>query len=287
MNALRSVLLSGALAPVLCLGRSDGSDLSFAALNAEGRIAVNGTGVGRHMGESVRVQVRDLSGAGLRTVIPAGWVLQAVDESLQDLMIVRAEPVRIEPGGTATILCRAFCIEADDRGPGEGSLFTAGHQANKELTALAEFVNSGNYPDDAVLFSVWTVTGARPIGSIRADDMAAIEPLRRMVSELTGQVIPWYTVSYDDTRNNEHFSNEPSRITGRIDFHLTNNSVITIAAMDAHGNTLATLGRDRHLGPGTYSMDVALTIKGWKHGTYSIRAYEGGSNLVKRIDFEV
>lgn len=287
MNAIRIAMLVPVIASLGDPVFAHAPATPFASLCSSGALAVNGTGMGRHMGESVRLQVRDLSGKGATTVIPAGWILQAVDERVQDLMLVRAEPLQIARGGTVTVLCRAFCVEADDRGPGEGAMFTVGHQADEKLTALAEFVGSGNYPDDAVLFSVWTVTGARPIGSIRADDMSAIAPLRQRVSELTGQAIPWYAVSYDDTRDDEHFSNAPSRITGRIEFQLTNNSVITIAAVDANGNTLATLGRDRHLGPGTYSMDVALTIKGWKRGTYSIRAYEGGSNLVKRIDFEV
>ncbi len=286
MNALRPLALASLLCCLAGPLRANAPQASFAERVANGTLAVNGTGAGRHMGESIRVQVRDLSGAGATTVIPAGWVMQATDPGVQDLMLVRAEPLRIAPGGTATVLCRAFCVEADDRGPSEGALFSAGHQAEEKLTALAEFVEQGAYPDDAVLFAVWTVTGARPIGSIRADDMTAIGPLRRKVSELTGQPIPWYTVSYDDTRDDAHFSNVPTRISGRIDFALANHGVITIAAVDEQGRTLSLLGRDRHLGPGRYSMDVALTIKGWKRGNYSIRAYDG-SNLVQRIDFRV
>lgn len=280
-------LFFAALFPIGLAATDTSGSCTFAELAAQGKVGLSGTGLGAHMGESVSVQVRDLSGQGLVTVLPAGWVLASEDASVQDLMLVRAEPLRIAPGGTATVTCRAFCVEANDAGPGTGARFTLGRMANAQLVSLAEFVNAGDYPNDAVLFAVWTVTGERPISSIRADDMRAVEPLRRKVSEITGQTIPWYTVSYDDTRDDGRFSNEATRVTGRFDFRMVNNGVLRIVATDANGNVLSELGRDRHLGPGNYSMDIALTIRGWKRGTYSIRAYEGGSNLVERIDFTV
>ena len=272
--------------PLLAIASSEEQQCPFAALAADGKLAVIGSNLGRHMGESVSLEVNDRSGQGVNSVRRAGWVLQSEDPSVQDLMLVRAEPILIAPGGSATVTCRAFCVEANDAGPSEGAVYHLGHLASAKLVELAEFINAGKYGDDAVLFSVWTVTGARPISSIPNDDPAS-EPLRRKVSELTGQAIPWYTVSYDDTRDADHYTNEASAENGRFDFSMANNGVLTIVATDAEGHMLTELGHDRHLGPGDYSMNIALTIKGWKRGTYSIRAYEGGSNLVKRIDFEV
>lgn len=266
---------------------TDASASGFGDLVAEGKIVVNAAGLGRHMGESIRVEVRDLSGAGLRSVIPAGWIFVSEDTTLQDLMNVRTQPFVLAPNGSATMDLRAFCCEANMAAPATGAHFPEGRQANAQLTELAEFINAGSFPDDAVLFAVWAVTGERPIGSIRAEDMALVDALRRKVSEITGQPIPWYTVSYDEMQDDVHFSNEPSRITGTIDFRLTNNSTITILAKDAEGKTLTELGRDRALGPGRYSIEIALTVKGWRRGQYSICAYQDGSTLVKRIDFEI
>jgi hypothetical protein len=207
------------------------------------------------MGESVSVVVSDRSGEGVNTTIPAGWVLVSEDPALQDLMLVRREPLLIAPNGSATVTCRAFCVEANDEGPDEGAVYLLGHLANEKLVALAEFIDAGNYADDAVLFAVWTVTGERPISAIPDNDPAN-EALRRKASEFTGQVIPWYTVSYDETQDDRHFSNDPSTVRGRFDFSMVNNGVLTIVATDENGQVLAELGHDRHLGPGNYSMNV-------------------------------
>ena len=285
-SSLMAAVFAAAVLP-LPISATDGTPSNFAKLVAEGKLAVNAAGLGRHMGESIQVELRDLSGAGLRTVLPAGWIFVSADTTLQDLMLVRAEPVALPPNGSLTVSCRAFCCEANMAGPGAGSIFLPGHQANEQLTALAEFVNANNFPDDAVLFAVWTVTGDRPISSIRADDMNAVDALRRKVSEITGQPLPWYTVSYDDTQDDVHFSNEAAHITGTIDFRLANNSTVTILAKDADGNTLTELGRDRALGPGRYSIEIDLTVKGWRRGQYSICTYADGANLVQRIPFEI
>lgn len=261
---------------------------AFAELLKNGTITLTGTGLGRHMGESVSVVVRDASGRGVRNAIPAGWVLQAGDAGVQDLMLVRIEPFDIAPGGSVTVSCRAFCVEANDAGPGEGAVFLAGRLAAPRLVELAEFINTGQYPDDAVLFAVWATTGDRPLSSVRSDDMQAIAPLRRKVAELTGQTIPWYSVSYEDEpREDGYFSAEPATINGAFDFSMANNGVVRIFVTDADGNVLREMGRERHLGPGSYSMEVALTINGWRRGRYAIKAYEGGTNLIKRIDFEI
>lgn len=286
-SLLLAACFSGTLPSLTSNASNDGAASNFGKLVAEGKIAIHAAGLGRHMGESIRVEVRDLSGDGLRSVIPAGWTFVSEDTTVQDLMNVRSQPFVLAPNGSATMDLRAFCCEANMAGPGDGARFPSGRQAGAQLTELAEFINANGFPDDAVLFAVWAVAGDRPIASIRADDMQAIDALRRKVSELTGQPIPWYTVSYDDTRDDEHFSNEPSRITGTIDFRLANNATITILAKDAEGNTLTELGRDRALGPGRYSIEIALTVIGWRRGQYSICAYQDGSTLVERIDFEI
>jgi hypothetical protein len=155
-------------------------------LAGQGCIAVKAVGTGRHMGESVLVTVTNRTPSPLDVVIPAGWNFDSENEGTQNVMNVRTEAFVVPAGSSTTVSCRAFCSETEKQGPGQGAVFNLGAMASPKLVELAKFIDRGDFPDDAVLFSVWVVTGARPFSSIKSDDMAAIEPLRNEVAWLIG-----------------------------------------------------------------------------------------------------
>jgi hypothetical protein len=101
-------------------------------------------------------------------------------------------------GASRTVLCRAFCCEASGSGPRAGEGYRAGHQSPPKLTAVAEAVARGEYPDDEVQHAVWVLSDGYSIASMGALDSTATDSLRLAVSRLSGQPAPLYSLRFAD-----------------------------------------------------------------------------------------
>ncbi len=249
-----------------------------------GAVTLRGQGLGGHTNECLMVELVNHTDRPLETTIPAGWLMKNSDPEGQDLMIVDRVPVRLAPRGTHRATCRAFCVESGDRSPSAGVPFSSLGLACPAWVRLADhLVRNKINPDDAQA-AVWAVANAHTIAAIST---AAIS-LRQFVADLTGREVPWYGLSYaPPTEDGQVFSALPTTMQGTVHFELNTQGRITALIHDAGGRLVYTIGKPRYLGPGTYSMELVVTVRGWPHGSYSVSYYLDDSRLLKRLRFEV
>lgn len=253
-----------------------------------GLISVTARSTGGFGSACVHLELVNHADRPIRTVVPPGWFLQNSDPEAQDLMIVDRRPVEVPPQASYGVACKAYCMESSDRSPAAGTMLHSMGFANAMNVRLAEYMVSQNVDDANVQAAVWAVANGHDIAAIGADDVRRSADLRRFVAELTGRPLPWYAKNYAaPTDDGRVFSDQATTIHGSLDFAITSNGVVTVLVHNARGTLLRTIGKDRHLGPGNYTMDVDLTVQGWPQGDYTISFYLDGSRLLKRLPFIV
>lgn len=247
-------------------------------------IRVTGTSTGGHSGPCLSLTLANLTDKPINTTVPAGWLMQNSEPEAQDLMIVDHQPVQLLAGESRTVICKAYCVESSDHSPATGAGLRSMGLAQPKWVKLAEHLIKNPVDESNTQSAVWAVANGH--------DIAAISPsattLRKFVAELTGRKVPWYATSYAPaTEERRVFSDAPTTVHGEIDFELNTNGVVTVLVHNAQGTLIHTIGKDRYLGPGTYGMEVDLTVQGWAKGTYTIQFFVDGSRLLKRLEFEV
>ena len=121
---------------------------------------------------------------------------------------------------------------------------------------------------------------------IRDDLTASVKPLREQVAQLTGRELPWYTTEYATPADGRLVSDEPTRITGTVEYSVRHNAQMTVVLRDGEGRTIRPLSSGSLVGPGRFTMDVVLTVQGFPQGHYSI-CFLHDAVMVKEIGFDL
>lgn len=247
-------------------------------------IGISAESTGGHTGECLALTLTNQSDRPLRTTIPAGWLMQNSDPDAQDLMIVDRQPVDLPARASKSVTCKAYCVESSDSSPERGVGLRSMGLAQPTWVKLAEHLVKNQASESNAQAAVWAVANDHDIAGI---DPEAVT-LRKFVADLTGRKVPWYAKTYaPPTEERRVFSDAPTSVHGEIDFRLNTNGVVTVLVHNAQGRLMHIIGKDRHLGPGQYGMEVDLTVLGWAKGTYTIQFFVDGSRLLKKLEFEV
>ncbi|MBL7986195.1 MAG: hypothetical protein JNM91_14405 [Flavobacteriales bacterium] len=251
-----------------------------------GRIALHPIGLGGHSGECLRVDVKNLTSAAVTTAIPAGWVFVSEDPMEQDLIVVREEVIALAPNGRGTVTCRAFCTEASKSAPGKDALFRKGHPAPEKLTILARYVDSLAFEDDLVGAAVWVLSDGHDIASMGALDSTKNDVLRELISTLSGQPAPRYTLRYaEDDRM--ACSGRPSTITRTLRFNNAAPQRLTVLVRSDNGRTHHVLHSGTPLVSGSSVINLALDVQGWPVGRYAFHVFTTEAEGVRRLPFHL
>ncbi len=273
------LLLSAAIPP---------KEMDLFELMRKGDITATAKGLGGHEGDCVSLSFTNRSGVPVLVEVKPGSLLVSEDSSLQNLMIVRRERVLLAAHGKGTVTCRAFCVESGDGAPGIDDRFTALGMATAPLVRLAEHVSAELYTDAAVQQAVWVLSNGQSVAEVVGDEGSSALPLRKFVAELAGVEVPWYTTMHErPNTTRQAYAPNPVRVNGEVDFALNTHALVTIAIRDGQQRTVRVMGNDRNLGPGRYTIEIDLIVRGWPSGTYTVDFIQDGSNLLRRLPFSI
>lgn len=254
----------------------------------EGVIRLTGESLGGHSGGCLSLRLWNLSGRALRTTVPAGWLMRNSEPKEQDLMIVDQLFVELPPKGTRTVKCQAYCVESTDRSPTAGQAMLSMGPGKAPWEKLARHLLEKRVDGSNAQAAIWAVANNHDIAAIGAGDVKAHLELRRFVAELTGREVPWYGKTYAPPRGEgQVFSDAPTAVYGEVDFALSTHGTLSVLVHDHHGLLVKAIGKDRILGPGTYSMEMDISVQDWPKGDYTVEFRLDGSRLLKRLSFTV
>jgi hypothetical protein len=280
-------LLAGAAGVLLLAGHATAvTEVSLVELLEMNAVSITATALGGHTGESIRVSVRNRTAAPLRTRIPIGWRFTSVDPGVQDLLVVQEELLAIGVGGTKTVTCRAFCCKASASVPPTGNAYRSGRQADAKLTQLARAIAAGSYADHTVQSAVWVLSDRRSIAGMGAAEDNASDTLRHVVSRLSGQPVPRYSLRYAHDPQ-QACSGRPERISRTMRITTAVTVAFTAVVLDAQGRTVRELYRHHPLEPGTHTLELDVDVSQLPPGLYAIHTYNALTPGVHRFPFEL
>ena len=113
-------------------------------------------------GQLLEVVITNHSGEEISFEIPAGLVFAPEDEGDQDLMVLDAVVVELDPGETITFEPYVICIESSDSAPSQTSVYTIDRMETGELLNFADCVDQEgdghlSADDFGLQFAVWRV----------------------------------------------------------------------------------------------------------------------------------
>ncbi|MCJ7716230.1 MAG: hypothetical protein MUO54_06895 [Anaerolineales bacterium] len=117
---------------------------------------------GGTQGEMIELTVTNQSGEELVFEIPAGLVFSPVESNEQDLMVLDAVVVNLDPGETMILSPYVICIESSATTPSADSVYQVGYLESGDLLAFAECVDeeeAGTLTQDDIglQFAVWAI----------------------------------------------------------------------------------------------------------------------------------
>lgn len=119
---------------------------------------IDNPGESSHFGQSIQVQVKNLSGKDLKLELKPGQFLMPADTNTQRMMVTATFVVSVEKDETDTAPLYAMCSEKYNSGPGSDDMFTLGGMAKDKLLKLANYLDTEQIQDESGQNAVWIIT---------------------------------------------------------------------------------------------------------------------------------
>ena len=251
-----------------------------------GKINARLTALGGHSENCMSIELKNLSKDTVFLFLEPGRRLLASDTTLQDILIVKKQNIILAPLAVQRINGYGFCCESNNSSPSKGATYSIGRMAPDSWVKLAEFISTNKFPKEALQSAVWVMSNDHDISSVHAEDEKSIQPLRKLLGELKGVEVPWYSKTYEKDANMV-FSGRQEYILGTIHYKLKNNAIVSIVVRDKWGTIAKTLVEEAAKGPGPQEYDLQLNVKGWGKGEYTITIMQDYSNVNSSLSFKI
>lgn len=251
-------------------------------LIASGQIHVKINGTATFNAQCLSLDLINLTADTLIVSIESGKKLNAGN---QDVFIVKSNEIYLLPHQTIRNAGHVFYYESPT------NTIINGNTASNELTAekwkkLSKVIDENDFPITTIQAAIWCITDNHPVSSIQSSDMKNIQTLRRIVSELQQNELPWYYVTYyEDT--SVIYSNKYKNVIGNIEFYVQSSTIITINIRNKNNEVMTTLIKESAVGPGNHKFSVNASVSLWPKGEYVVFVYEDYSKVICRKTFEL
>lgn len=253
-------------------------EIDIAAWCKSGKLQLELVSLGGHQGECVQMRVKNRSAELIQTRLEPGRKLISEDSSAQDIFIVKTLAIRLAAGEEKQFSANGFCCRASRHSPAMGMKFKLGELMPSTWVQVAELIDKNNFPSSAIQAAVWALSDNHAVAAIQSDKPLVVESLRRLVAQVKGVELPWYSVTYEQDTT-LLFSGRPERVWGEFTYYLPNQAMITMVIQDMRGRVMSVLTRGSAGMPGTYTYYLDQDVRKWKRGEYEFRILEDGTNL--------
>lgn len=245
------------------------------------------TSLGDHKGKAMRVDMKNISDVDIDLQVPAGILLASDDESLQDLMIVKAHDVLVEKRSSQKLLLYVVCTQHNNTSPGTGDTYTFNKMAEGGLLRLAEFINTKRfYGKDGAQNATWALLEDSDLSDVYDDDQEVLNALVEEMIAITGKERPWYNTQYEDVPPGPRVTEErtPQTLHANYRFVFNEDASISIHLFNEQGEIISTVTEGLPVRPGTITMKYKLVVNNMPtESTYYVRVYNGDEQLDERV----
>ena len=247
----------------------------------QGLITAEVAGKGGHSGECLKLKLINNQRKDLEIVIPAGQIFEAGDSSLQNLMVAKEETLLVERDKDRIAHLYAFCIEAMDGSPGEGSGFVPGRMATGNLLAFARYLSSNRqYGNPSAQSAVWAISDEERLESIGDPQLA------KNVAQLLGKPEPQYHIQYRQPDRDRLLPGTPAvlqrealSMNGLFYYTLERDKRVNFELYNEAGEKVHAFFENRRQIKGYHKFRFEFEIWNLPQGKYFARLTSGGEVL--------
>jgi hypothetical protein len=218
-------------------------------------------------------------------ILESGNKLMSNNADHQDFYFLKSDIVCLEPHQTKLNSGHVFYYK------NLSSSLLDEEKNTRAITAenwrkLSEVIDAHDYPIHVIQAAIWCITDNHPVSSIYSEDNKNIQLLRRTVTEIQKDGVPWYYVTYyEDTT--VLYSNKYKNVIGNIEFYVPTSSIITINIRNRNNEVMSTLIKESSVGPGNHKFSLNVSVSSWTKGEYIVFVYEDYSKVIARKTFEL
>jgi len=246
---------------------------------------------GEHSGKSVLLDIKSNSTKTINLKIPAGTLFYPGNDDEQTLVSPREEILVINKKQLNTISLYGFCTEHQDRSPKAEGDFKIGKNKNEKLAKLLRFFKENKgINKHAVQEAIWCVTDNESIAHVYSDDPILDKNLKKTLSEITGQKIPWHTKKRKiETNASGYIFATPVEITGEVIFTTTKKTSVKSKVINAAGEVVFPNNQDLKIprAMSNIKLDFKVKVSGWETGKYYVIYYTEEGNTILKKEFTV
>jgi hypothetical protein len=257
--------------------------VSLDELQKLGKISVQIAGVGGFQEECVQFIITNFSRDSIHGMIPAGRKLNSLDDSEQDILVVKTRRMSVAPGETDTVKIYGFCCQSDKKSPKKNSAFSFGVMAPAAWLILTHITDLFNFPPSAIQNAIWVLSNNHDIRSIPAYSNPQADQLRHAVANILDIELPWYSFQYAQDPT-DLFTNHKTHLFAEVPFNLPYQALISAQITDKWGNTVF----EEYAGSykaGDNVLSVSVPIETWAVDDYYLFINEDFHTTNKRLKF--
>lgn len=236
-------------------------------------------GLGGYQEECVQLELHNPQSDTVNVRIEAGRRLVTVDSSMQNILLVREDTLRLAPGQSVKHSVYGFCCNANRHSPVADAKFEVGKMANAQLRKLALYLASKKLPTSVMQSAIWSISNNHSTAGIGTTNDPKVVELRNFVARLKNEVAPWYDVVFK--KDSTLCSGEIEKIICHFAYQVNTNGFVTLAVVDKNNMPRKILLNSVAHNPDTYQRDIVLDVADWPRGKYFMRLSIDG---VRKID---
>ncbi|MCC6413235.1 MAG: hypothetical protein IT270_16345 [Saprospiraceae bacterium] len=275
--ALFALLLVSAAAPLFAQKTTPTYTLAEAV--AQKLIDFKLEGAGGHTGESLTLNCRNMKSTSFRIKIPIGQMMEPSDSNLQTLVIAEEMTFAMQSKASRALKLKAFCAQAGDGSPSEGSLFAVGAMGPEKLVQLLKFVTENNIVNDGDIQSaVWCVTNGHHPASI------GDAKLKTFTATLVGRDVPQYRIRYhtEDPQPGQRADwGKALVVESQFQYTLEKDTKLDMLLLDGEGKTIKVLRKDELAKAGEHRSGMKLEVYNLDPGKYTVRLQKKNGEVIK------
>ena len=276
----------------ICLSLSFGvpkKEFTLQEILTDAKFEVSTTSNGGHSEQSVTLKIISKQKSNINVVIPSGTLFYPENEGHQTLVAPIQRVLAIKPSENTFIL-DGFCTEANDGCPSSGSNFTIALSDNEKLTKLFSFIKEHEIDIHNMQEAIWCITDNESIANVYAKDTAVNTKFKNLLSQLTGQKIPWYSTKRDfevDERGN--INRNSVELKGNVEFSTTKQTVIKSKIINEQGDLIHQYNKDFTVPKAIKDIQLtfSVSVKGWEKGKYYVIYYTNDGDEIVKEEFIV
>lgn len=256
--------------------------ISISEALAQKKIDASFISKGGHSGECVEMKIVNLTNDQLNIQLDAGDKLMSEDSTKQNIFISHTDLIALAPKGTRLKNIYGFCCAVTKHSPTKDNHFSFVKNSNGKEVKLASFINTHRSIDeDALQHAIWVVCNGEDAAGIYAEDMTEVQELKKLVAEITGKPIPWYTKKFDRDSTGM-LVRRALKLYAVMHFDLMQPSEVTVVIKDATGNTMKIPMQEKLLERGHYDFEYNWETNMISPGTYYAQIYCNGQMIQEK-----